>query len=118
VNAVLGWRAPAGRWRALASSTTGVVIAAGVLIAAIALVDRRVNLSFRLLDLFPIILIGTVLPRWLVVLVASLCTWLTGLFNPFPLRTESETTCGGYGSLAWDGCVRHVWRATRPPRHR
>jgi PAS domain S-box-containing protein len=57
---------------------------AGVLIAAIALIDRRINLSFGLLYLFPIILVGTVLPRWSVVLVASLCTWLTDLFNPFP----------------------------------
>jgi two-component system, LuxR family, sensor kinase FixL len=78
------WRAPADRWRPLASSTTSAVIAAGLLIAAIALVDRRVNLSFGLFYVFPIILLGTVLPRWHVVLVASLCTWLTDLFNPFP----------------------------------
>ena len=57
---------------------------AAILIGAIALIDRRVNLSFGLLYLFPIILIGTVLPRWCVLLVASLCTWLTDLFNPFP----------------------------------
>jgi two-component system sensor kinase FixL len=54
------------------------------LIAVIALIDRRVNLSFGLFYVFPIILLGTVLPRWPVVLVALLCTWLTDLFNPFP----------------------------------
>ena len=77
-------RAPADRWRVLASSTTSVVIAAAVLIAAIALIDRRVNLSFGLFYVFPIMLLGTALPRWQVVLVAALCTWLTDLFNPFP----------------------------------
>jgi two-component system sensor kinase FixL len=61
-----------------------VVVAAGVLIAGIALIDRQVNLSFGLLYLFPIILVGTVLSRAQVALVASLCTWLTDLFNPFP----------------------------------
>jgi hypothetical protein len=71
------WPTRAGQWRVLASSTTGVVVAAGVLITGIALIDRRVNLSFGLLCLFPIILVGTVLKRWQVVVVASLCTWLT-----------------------------------------
>src|ERR1700730_14286482 len=84
MNAVPMRQAPAGQWRVLASSTTGVVVAAGVLITGIALIDKRVNLSFGLLYLFPIILAGTVLPRWHVVLVASLCTWLTDMFNPFP----------------------------------
>jgi PAS domain S-box-containing protein len=79
-----GRQAPADRWRVLASSTTRVVIAAAALIAAIAISDRQVNLSFGLLYLFPIMLVGTALPRWQVVLVASLCTWLTDLFNPFP----------------------------------
>jgi two-component system sensor kinase FixL len=78
------WRALVRWWTVLASSTSSVVVVAVVLIAAIALVDWRVNLSFGLLYLFPIILVGTVLPRWQVVLVASLCTWLTDLFNPFP----------------------------------
>src|ERR1700680_2468942 len=59
-------------------------MAAGAVIAAIALIDRRVNLSFGLFYVFPIILLGAVLPRWHVVLVALLCTWLTDLFNPFP----------------------------------
>jgi two-component system sensor kinase FixL len=61
-----------------------VVLAAGALIAVIALIDRRVNLSFGLFYVFPIILLGTVLPRWPVVLVALLCTWLTDLFTPLP----------------------------------
>jgi two-component system sensor kinase FixL len=72
------------RWPVLAPSASLVVAMAGALIVAIALVDRRINLSFGLLYLFPIILVGTVLPRWSVLLVAALCTWLTDIFNPFP----------------------------------
>ena len=78
------WRARVRAWTVLASSTTGAVVAAGLLIAVIAFIDQRTNLSFGLLYLFPIILVGTVLPRWQVVLTASLCTWLTALFNRFP----------------------------------
>jgi two-component system sensor kinase FixL len=65
---------------------TARVAAAGVLIAIIALVDWRVelNLSFGFLYLVPIILAGTVLARWQIVLVALLCTWLSDLFDPFP----------------------------------
>jgi hypothetical protein len=66
------------------SATARTLVAAGLLIVTIALVDSRVNLSFGLLYLFPIILVGTVLPRWQVVLTALLCTWLTDLFDPFP----------------------------------
>ena len=42
------------------------VVAAGLLIGVIALIDWRVelNLSFGFLYLFPIILVGTVLSRW------------------------------------------------------
>jgi PAS domain S-box-containing protein len=66
------------------SATARTLVAAGFLIVTIAFVDSRVNLSFGLLYLFPIILVGTVSPRWQVVLTALLCTWLTNLFDPFP----------------------------------
>ena len=82
MKVVPGWRVSAGRPRVLAPSSR-VAVAAG-LIGAIAFVDSRVNLSFGLLYLFPIILVGSVLARWQVVLVAALCTWLTRFFNPFP----------------------------------
>ena len=60
------WRARVRAWTVLASSTAGAVVAAGLLIAVIAFIDQRTNLSFGLLYLFPIILVGTVLPagRW------------------------------------------------------
>jgi two-component system, LuxR family, sensor kinase FixL len=71
------------------NGTSGRVIAAGLGIAAIALVDWRVDLdvAFGFLYLFPIILVGTVLPRWQIALVALLCTSLADLFDPYPFVT-------------------------------
>src|ERR1700730_14987733 len=110
MNVVPGRPVPAGRWRALALATTGVVIAAAVFIAAIAFVDSRVNLSFGLLYLFPIILVGTALPRWQMVLGAALCTWLTDRFNPFPFAAAVSlpqdalvfTALAGTGLVAYE----------------
>jgi two-component system sensor kinase FixL len=92
------------------SATTRTVLAAGFLIATIAFVDSRVNLSFGLLYLFPIILAGTVLPRWQVVLMALLCTWLTDLFDPFPFIVAASlpqdllvfTSLAGTGLVAYE----------------
>jgi two-component system sensor kinase FixL len=88
---------------------------AAVLIAAIAFVDRRVNLSFGLLYLFPIILIGTVLPRWCVLLVAALCTWLTDLFNPFPfaVRVSFPQDVLVFAALAGTGLVAYEMARSR-----
>jgi two-component system, LuxR family, sensor kinase FixL len=94
-----------GRWQG-----TARVVGAGLLIAFIALVDWRVelNLSFGFLYLFPIILAGTVLTRWQIVLIALLCTWLSDLFDPFPFVIAVSlpqdllvfTSLGGVGLLA------------------
>jgi two-component system, LuxR family, sensor kinase FixL len=110
------WRAPGGRWRVFASSTTGAVIAAGLLVAAIAFIDRRVNLSFGLLYLFPIILVGTVLPRWHVMLVAFLCTWLTDLFNPFPFAAAVSIPQDALEFIALAGTGLVAYEMTRSRR--
>ena len=91
------WRARVRAWTVLASSTTGAIAAAGLLIAGIAFIDQRTNLSFGLLYLFPVILVGTVLPRWQVLVTASLCAWLTAVFNRFPFASSE--------SLAQDALV-------------
>src|ERR1700681_3845432 len=95
------------RWPA---ATARTLLAAGFLIVTIAFVDSRVNLSFGLLYLFPIILVGTVLPRWQVVLTALLCTWLTDLFDPFPFIVAASlpqdllvfTSLAGTGLVAYE----------------
>lgn len=59
---------------------------AAILIAVIAAIDWRVdlNISFGFLYLFPMLLVGTALPRWQVLLTALFCTLLSDLFDPFP----------------------------------
>ena len=61
-------------------------IALGILlIAVIAIIDWGVdlNLSFGFLYLFPMLLLGTALTRWQVVIAAIVCTGLSDIFDPF-----------------------------------
>lgn len=62
------------------------VALAGLLIAAIAILDWRVDapLAFGFLYLFPILLVGGVCPRWATVGTALLCTALADWFDPYP----------------------------------
>ena len=62
------------------------VAVAGVLIAVIAVIDWRVdlNIGFGFLYLLPVLLLGSVLSRWQILLVALLCTFLSDYFDPFP----------------------------------
>jgi PAS domain S-box-containing protein len=61
-------------------------IALGIfLIAVIAVIDWRVdlNLSFGFLYLAPMLLLGTAMTRWQLVMAALVCTWLSDIFDPF-----------------------------------
>jgi PAS domain S-box-containing protein len=62
------------------------VVAAGLLIGIIAIIDWRVDLNiiFGFLYLFPMLLVGTVLPRWQVASTALVCTLFSEFFDPFP----------------------------------
>jgi len=62
------------------------VILAALLIAIIAVVDWRVevNIAFGFLYIFPILLLGTVMSRWQILLTVLLCTFLADFFDPFP----------------------------------
>ena len=61
------------------------------MIAAIAALDWRVdlNLSFGFLYLVPLILLGTVLSRWQVLVAAFICTALSDFFDPFPFTLSA-----------------------------
>lgn len=63
----------------------GILVQAGLLIAAIAILDWRIdlNISFGFLYLFPILLVANVLSRWQIVALAVLCTTLSDLLDPF-----------------------------------
>src|SRR5579871_6057702 len=99
-------------FRYLHGSPSMVLARAGVLIAIIALVDWRVdlNISFGFLYLFPVILIGTVLSRWQIVLAALFCTLLSDLFDPFAFTLVNAlpqdilvfTSLAGTGLFAYE----------------
>jgi signal transduction histidine kinase len=76
---------------AFVRSRRGRVVAAGLIISAIAVVDWRIELdvAFGFLYVFPLILVGTVWPRWGIALVAILCTTLADLFDPYPFIAVS-----------------------------
>src|SRR5579883_624160 len=78
-------------WRLLQSTRTTVLIWAGVLIAAIALLDWRVDLNiyFGFLYVFPMLLAGMVLRAWPILGAALLCTVLSELFDPFRFQMFS-----------------------------
>jgi len=67
-----------------------VLAAAALLIAAIAVTDWQVefNATLGFLYLFPLVLLGTVLGWWQVVLVAAFCTFLSDRLDPFPIDLE------------------------------
>ena len=67
-------------------NTRASLAQAGILVALIAIIDWRVdlNISFGFLYLFPMLLVGTALPRWQVVAAAFFCTLLSDYFDPFP----------------------------------
>jgi PAS domain S-box-containing protein len=115
MNAVPWGRAPVDWRRVLAVSTPGVVAVAAVLVAVIAFVDSRVNLSFGLLYLFPIILLGAVLPRWQVVIAAGVCAWLTRLLNGFPLFATASYSQDAlvFAALAGTGLVANEMARSR-----
>src|ERR1700730_18766666 len=62
------------------------VMLAALLIAIIALLAWRVevNIAFGFLYIFPILLLGTVMSRWQILLTVVLCTFLADYFDPFP----------------------------------
>jgi two-component system sensor kinase FixL len=76
----------------LQSTPRGVLTSAGILIAMIALIDWRVqaNVYFGFLYVFPMLLVGTVLPGWLLPMVAIICTVLSAAFDPFPFALATD----------------------------
>jgi two-component system sensor kinase FixL len=70
----------------LQGTRTRVLACAGVLVAAIALVDWHFqeNISFGFLYLFPMLMVGGSLTWLQMAGVAALCTGLTEAFDPFP----------------------------------
>jgi signal transduction histidine kinase len=69
----------------LRGTRSAVLTRAALMIAAIALIDWRIegNIPLGFLYLFPMLLAGSVLTRWQIACVAAVCTLLTELFDSF-----------------------------------
>lgn len=65
-----------------------ILTCAFILIGMIALVDWLIldNVSLGSLYVFPMLLVGTILPSWQIALTAVFCTVLADLFDPFPFE--------------------------------
>ena len=68
-----------------------IFLKAAVMIGLIAFVDWRAekDLPLGFLYLFPMLLVGSVLSRWQIVVVAACCTLLTEVFDSFQWRPEA-----------------------------
>src|SRR5271170_2262029 len=76
--------------RILQWSPRAALAFASILIGAIALTDGKVEIDATLgfLYMFPMVLLGTVLNWWQVILAALFCTFLSDRLDPFPLDME------------------------------
>ena len=91
---------------------------AGLLIAVIAIIDWRVdlNFAFAFLYLLPVLLVGTVLSRRLVVLSALVCTVLSDFFDPFPFTLALSLPQDILVFAALAGCGLFAYEVTRRSR--
>src|ERR1039457_2375573 len=94
------------------------VALAGLLIAVIAIIDWRVdlNFAFAFLYLLPVLLVGTVLSRQLVVLSALVCTVLSDFFDPFPFTLALSLPQDILVFAALAGCGLFAYEVTRRSR--
>jgi two-component system, LuxR family, sensor kinase FixL len=80
---------------------------AAILIAAIAITDwqAEINATLGFLYIFPMVLLGTVLGWWQLVLAAIFCTLLSDRLDPFPTDMESARDVLIFLTLAVTGVL-------------
>jgi PAS domain S-box-containing protein len=71
-------------------SSPAAIAYAAVLMALIAITDWQVEINATLgfLYIFPMVLLGTALGWWQIILAAIFCTFLSDRLDPFPMETE------------------------------
>jgi PAS domain S-box-containing protein len=77
--------------RVLETSPRAVLAVSLVLVAAIAIVDWKVefNATLGFLYIFPLALLGTIFNWWQITAAAIFCTFLSDRLDPFPMDLES-----------------------------
>ena len=93
--------------RILQWSPRAVLAYSAVLIALIAVTDWRVEINATLgfLYIFPLVLLGTVLGWWQLILAALFCTLLSDRLDPFPADMESARDVLIFLTLATTGLL-------------
>src|SRR5579862_7990738 len=102
--------------RILQWSPGAVLSLAAVLIALIALADWKIEINATLgfLYLFPLVLLGTFLGWWQLVLAAVFCTFLSDWLDPFPMDMQIPRDILIFLTLATTGLLsRDVARGYR-----
>jgi len=102
----------------LHGSRRTVLLCAGALIAAVALIDWRfdVDISFGFLYLFPMLMVGGRLTRLETAGVAALCTALSEFFDPFPWTIALGVPRVILTFSAFFGAGLYVFESTRNRR--
>jgi two-component system sensor kinase FixL len=93
--------------RVLQRSPRTALAYAAILIVAIAITDWRVELNATLgfLYIFPMVLLGTVLGWWQLLLAALFCTMLSDRLDPFPMDMEAARDILIFLTLAVTGLL-------------
>ena len=93
--------------RILQWSPPALLACGAVLIAVIAVIDWQVEINATLgfLYIFPMVLLGTVLGWWQLILVAAFCTALSDRLDPFPADMESARDAIIFLTLATTGLL-------------
>ncbi|HEY7338478.1 MAG TPA: ATP-binding protein [Bryobacteraceae bacterium] len=93
--------------RVLQWSPRAALAYAAILIVLIALADWRIefNATLGFLYIFPMVLLGTVLGWWQLILAAVFCTFLSDRLDPFPMDMESARDILIFLTLAMTGLL-------------
>ena len=88
------------------------------MILTVALIDWRVelNVSFGFLYLFPMLIVGSCLPRWQVALLGGLCTFLAERFAPFPWEPSAGVPRDIFMFAAYFGTGLFAYESARNRR--
>jgi PAS domain S-box-containing protein len=99
-------------------SRTKLLLIAATMILTVALIDWRVelNVTFGFLYLFPMLIVGSCLPRWPLALLGGLCTFLAERFSPFAWDAAAGVPRDLFMFAAYFGTALFAYESARNRR--
>ena len=99
-------------------SRTNLLLIAATMVLTVALIDWRVelNVSFGFLYLFPMLIVGSCLPRWQLALLGGLCTILAERFAPFTWDPSAGVPRDIFMFAAYFGAALFAFESARNRR--